>query len=139
MSTSPKSLKEQVRAFIDRIADDLALIETQENKEEILVEYKRTLNCSAAITEVVARHKAIEDEKARQTEAEARRRTAQQNIEMVDAATPGPVILDAPTTTPTPDPEADREYVVVFKVTATREKLRALKQFLIGGGYKYVS
>ena len=35
LSASLKSLKEQAKAFIDRVCDDLALIETQEYKEEI--------------------------------------------------------------------------------------------------------
>ena len=38
LSASMKSLKEQAKAFIDKIIDDLKQIETQECKEEILVE-----------------------------------------------------------------------------------------------------
>ena len=65
LSASLKSLKEQAKAFIDRVSDDLALIDTQEFKSEILVEYKRSLNVSQAITTVSARLKAIEEEKAK--------------------------------------------------------------------------
>ena len=46
LSASMKSLKEQAKQFIDKIVDDLKLIETQEHKTEILVEYKQTLNVS---------------------------------------------------------------------------------------------
>lgn len=46
LSASLKSLKEQAKNFADRISDDLMLIQTQENKAEILVEYKNTLNVS---------------------------------------------------------------------------------------------
>ncbi len=66
LSASMKSLKEQAKAFIDKIADDLNLIETQEHKAEILVEYKQSLNVSKAITNVNDRFKAIEEEKAKQ-------------------------------------------------------------------------
>ncbi len=65
MSDSKKSLKERCAAFVDRITEELALIETQEHKEEILVEYKKSLNVAQAITNVSARHRAIEEERQR--------------------------------------------------------------------------
>lgn len=68
LTASKKSLKEQAKAFIDKIVDDLQLIETQEHKAEILVEYKQTLNVSNAITTVTNRFKAIEEEKKKQEE-----------------------------------------------------------------------
>lgn len=68
LSASMKSLKEQAKSFIDKAVDDLKLIETQEHKAEILVEYKQTLNISQAITSVINRFKAIEEEKKRQEE-----------------------------------------------------------------------
>lgn len=68
LSASMKSLKEQAKSFIDKITDDLKLIETQEHKAEILVEYKQTLNVSNAITTVSNRFKAIEEEKKKQEE-----------------------------------------------------------------------
>ena len=76
LSASLKSLKEQAKAFIDRIGDDLNLIETQEYKAEILVEYKQTLNVSAAISNAINRHKAIEEEKAREAERQQREQAA---------------------------------------------------------------
>ena len=66
LSASMKSLKEQAKQFIDKITDDLKLIETQEHKAEILVEYKQTLNVSQAITMVTNRFKAIEEEKKKE-------------------------------------------------------------------------
>ena len=63
LSASIKSLKEQVNNFFTRICEDLELIETQEHQTEIMVEYKKSLNCSSAITTVNARLKAIEEQK----------------------------------------------------------------------------
>lgn len=71
LSASMKSLKEQVKTFIDKIVDDLNLIETQEHKAEILVEYKQSLNVSQAITAVTNRFKAIEEEKRKQEEKQS--------------------------------------------------------------------
>lgn len=66
LSASEKSLKDDISDFVNRIVSDLSLIETQENKAEIFVEYKQSLNVSQAITSVANRHKAIEKEKAKQ-------------------------------------------------------------------------
>lgn len=135
LSASLKSLKEQAKAFIDRICDDLALIDTQEHKAEILVEYKQTLNASAAITSVTARFKAIEEEKKRQEEAVARKAAEAERIAEIEAQAPAPVISPAEPVEVTPVQE--KEYTLRFAVTATKDKLRELKTFLDNGGYKY--
>lgn len=134
LSASMKSLKEQAKTFIDKICDDLALIDTQEHKAEILVEYKKTLNVSAAITGVTARFKAIEDEKKRIEEAEARRAAEEQRLAEIRAAAPEPVPAPIPEATA---PVEEKKYTLRFTVTATKEKLRELKAFLDNGGYKY--
>lgn len=67
LSTTEKKYKEQCNEFISRIKDDLALIDTQEFKAEIIVEYKLTLNASRAIKTVQDRKESerIESEKIR--------------------------------------------------------------------------
>lgn len=135
LSASMKSLKEQAKSFIDKISDDLALIETQEHKAEILVEYKKTLNVSAAITGVTARFKAIEDEKKRMEEAEERRAAEEQHIAEITSALPEPE--PAPVMPPLEEQPEEKEYTLRFKVTATKDKLRELKTFLDNGGFKY--
>lgn len=154
LSASMKSLKEQAKSFIDKISDDLALIETQEHKAEILVEYKKTLNVSSAITGVTARFKAIEDEKKRMEEAEARRLAEEQRIaEMrkeafseyfnenyVDDDTKEDlnIPVEAPEISAPVEVQAkEKQYTLRFTVTATKDKLRELKTFLDNGGYKY--
>lgn len=134
LSASLKSLKEQAKGFIDRISDDLALIDTQEHKPEILVEYKNTLNCSLAITTVTARHKAIEEQKAREAELEAKRQAQAEAVKKVEAAAPAP--LEPPKQIETEKP-ADPVRTLAFKVTAPVSKLRELKRFLDDGGYTY--
>lgn len=135
LSASLKSLKEQAKDFIDRIADDLALIQTQEHKEEILVEYKKNLNCSQAITAVTARHKAIEEQKAKQAEIEARRQAQAEAIKKVETVASTP--LEPPKQTEIPLAPSDPVRTLSFKVTAPISKLRELKAFLVEGGYQY--
>lgn len=146
LSASMKSLKELAKVFIDKIVDDLALIDIQEHKAEIMVEYKKTLNVSAAITGVNAHFKAIEEEKRRIEEAEARRAAEEQRIAEMEAVA---AVADVPLEAPAPVeqmPEVivpeevqpqEKEYTLRFAVTATKSKLKELKAFLDNGGYTY--
>lgn len=132
LSASLKSLKEQAKDFIDRIESDLKLIETfTDLKAEILVEYKKSLNVSDAITGVKARTKAVQEEQARQ-EAEAEKRAAEaQRVEAIKAAIPEAVAAPAEV-----QPE-EPKLTLRFTVKATKTKLRELKKFLDEGGYTY--
>lgn len=135
LSASLKSLKEQATAFVDRIVSDLALIETfTDLKAEILVEYKKSLNVSDAITGVKARAKAVQEEQARQ-EAEAEKRAAEaQRVEAIKAAIPeAPAAVEAPAEVQQEEPKL----TLRFTVKATRSKLRELKKFLDEGEYEY--
>ena len=138
LSASLKSLKEQAAAFIDRIVSDLALIETfTDLKAEILVEYKKNLNVSDAITGVKARAKAVQEEQARQ-EAEAEKRAAEaQRVEAIKAAIPeAPAAVEAPTEQ-TAAPAPEQKFCIRFTVKGTKEQLIALKKFLNEGEYEY--
>lgn len=146
LSASMKSLKEQAKQFIDKIVDDLKLIETQEHKTEILVEYKQTLNVSQAITSVTNKFKAIEEEKKRQEEIKQKQledaqKIADENIKMQTEETKKALdnfnvthqeILQAPV-----EEKTEEILTLKFTVRGTRTKLRELKQFLESGGYDY--
>ena len=133
LSASKKSLKEQAKAFIDRICDDLNLIDTQEHKDEILYEYKQSLNVSSAITTVVNRYKAIEEAKAREAERIAKEQAEKEaaaKVEKVAETLAPPTPLEVPTV-------EEPILTVQFKVRGTKAKLKALKEFLNNGGYDY--
>ena len=140
LTASVKSLKEQAKAFIDRIMDDLKLIETQEYKEEILVEYKQNLNVSKSIQEVANRHKLLEEEKKKQEELknkqlEEAKRQADISIKEQELATKNALdnfVIEAPKVV-----EQEEILTLSFKVRGTRNKLKELKRFLIEGGYDY--
>lgn len=140
LTASKKNLKEQAKTFIDKIVDDLKLIETQEGKEEILVEYKRNLNVSKSIQEVANRHKLLEEEKKRQEELknkqlEEAQRQADMSIKKQEVATKNALdnfVIEAPKVI-----EQEEILTLKFKVRGTRSKLRELKRFLEDGGYDY--
>lgn len=75
LSTTEKKYREQCDEYVQRVVDDLALIETQECKAEIIVEYRTTLNASRAIKTVQDRKEKerIERERLRLLEIEKRR------------------------------------------------------------------
>ena len=135
LSDSKKSLKERAKDFIDKTVDDLNLIGTQEHKEEILVEYKQSLNVSQSITTVTNRFKAIEEEKKKQEEL-INKRLEEQTKATQEAL--NRFIPEEQKTLQAPVEEKQEEILTLrFTVKATRTKLKELKQFLENGGYEY--
>ena len=137
MTTSKKALKEQVKAFLDKVSDELALIETQAHRDEILVEYKTSLNAARAITLVTERHKAIEAEKRRNEVAQAEALARQQAVSKVEEAVQEFAPPKVESTPPTVEIEGEKTYEVSFRVIGTLPKIKALKEFLVNGGYEY--
>ena len=141
LTASMKSLKEQAKNFIDKIVDDLNLIDTQEHKAEILVEYKQSLNVSQAITTVTNRFKAIEEEKAKQE------RDAELKKEIVEIAKDGDKYAETehvPTIEEIPQMEIEAPIAevqeenfnpfeiknIVMKLTLTDRQYKELLQYL---------
>lgn len=139
LSASMKGLKEQAKSFIDKISEDLKLIETQEHKAEILVEYKETLNVSNAIMTVTNRFKAIEEEKKKEEEQkvnenlEKERKQIENNLQQLANAN----IPQEQPSTAEEIKNTEKIYTITFKVTGTATKLKQLKQYLLDGGYQY--
>lgn len=65
LSTSLKAYKKKAEEFVNRIKDDISLVETMEHQAEIFAEYKRTLNASQAIKEINDRKQREAEEKER--------------------------------------------------------------------------
>lgn len=142
LSASLKSLKEQAKQFIDQRVDDLKLIDTQEHKTEILVEYKQTLNVSNSITSVNNRFKAIEEEKKKQEEL-SKKVFICSSIKDINSEDKG-IINDFVQKSQERDKEVlqapvveEKQYTLKFTVKATKTKLVELKKFLSDGGYIY--
>ena len=134
LTASRKSLKEQVDGFINKIVDDLKLIETQEHKAEILVEYKQNLNISNAITTVMNRFKAVEEEKAKQEQnvnqrLEEERNRIQENLKNLSVG----VDLGSG------ESQTVKMYTIPFKATGTSVQLKSLKDFMEREGIVYES
>jgi hypothetical protein len=127
LSASMKSLKESAKNFIDKIDSDLKLIDTQEHKEEIIIEYKKELNVSKAITDVSDRYKQLEIIKQQEEKKKEIKQQEEQKSEEIKE-----LIVEPPK-----EIKQEKIYELNFKVYGTKEQLVLLKQFLENGGYRY--
>ena len=127
LSASMKSLKEQTLAFIEKIASDLKLIELEEYKEEILLEYNKTLDFANSKLIVIERKKQIEEMQKRQEELARKKAEEEKVIEVVEE------VIEEEITAPElveDEVEEQQMMVVAFQVTATVEQIKELKQWL---------
>lgn len=139
LNSSKISLKKQVKDFIDKVNTDLATISLQEHKEEILVEYKQNgYVLNKALETVLNRLNAIEEEKKKQEEQKIvhiemneKHEITNESYEQLEN------VFNTPLQTPEVEKEKEEILTLKFTVKGTRTKLKALKQFLIDGGYDY--
>lgn len=126
---TPKKLMEQIKLKVDGVAQDMKTIGTMgENAPEIMVEYKKNLDLSLAISVVNERHRRAEEE----------REAVKRHTVTPAARAAGDTVAAAPQVVPKRVEQAAVERLTVsFRVTDTRERLRLLKQFLVSNGYQY--
>lgn len=139
MTITLKKLRETIKAFLDKVMDDIKLIAVQEHKDEILYEYKQTLNVSAAITSVTERYKAIEAEQLERKKAEL---NEQINIKEYEPFTANvPTEVAAPLEEEQPAMADEKIYPLSFTVYGTKTQLKdfalAVKQLINERGLKY--
>lgn len=127
----PKKLREQLEKFALRVGQDVDMILTLENADEILAVYKQTLNATQAIAAVKERHRQIE-----QARAEQERRNA---VKAQEAETARVVEAFAPPVVETQAPLQEELLTCTFTITESLERLKLLKQFLDANGYKYTN
>lgn len=126
LSASMKSLKEQAKAFIEKVASDLKLIELEEYSSEILYEYNKTFDFAQSKIKVVEYHKQLEEIQKQQEIKQEQEKQEEQVIEKVDEiVAPVEVIED------------DELITVSFKVTGTKEQIKKIKELIIEMGVEY--
>jgi len=120
LSASMKSLKEEAKAFIDRVVSDLNVIDTQENKIEILVLFKETLDLNNAIMIVKNRKEREARELESQSQVQEIKEVEAEKIQVVET-------LTAPK-------EDEQVYSMTFTVQGTKTQLKDLKNYLVERG-----
>jgi len=119
LSASMKSLKEQALAFIERVVNDLKLIEMENFRDEILYEYNQNFNFVDSKTIVLERHKALDEIKEQEEVKEIKEQEDQKVEEVIEEITAPKEIIE------------DTDIITVqFTVTSTKEKILKLKEYL---------
>ena len=136
LSASIKSLKEQTKAFCERISNDLKLIDLEEYKDEIVIEYLKNLDFAKSKMLVVERHRKLEEIKKREEELKAQQEQEQEIVEKVEEVVeeikPPVEIIDVEAQ------EVEEIFTATFTVKTTKAKLKALKNFMESEGIEYV-
>lgn len=143
LSASLRSLKAACESFLDRIVEERSSIETMDDADEILVEYRRNgFSLSGAVNTVAQRHEAqrMEQERRERMAAEraAREEALRHTEQVIEEETKNAEVF-APPVQEEPPKDEPKVYSTVFRVTGTMEQLRALKNYLVEGGFNYES
>lgn len=142
LTVSMKSLKMQAREYLDRIDSDLKMIDTLDNADEVLAEYRVLLNVTEAVRVVADRNKRVEDERIRRLAEEESRRAREAAEKAVDEAIKENEVAVTPTVSMAPEEQEEAQEKILttaFKVSGTLTMLKELKAFLVNGGYKFES
>lgn len=121
LSASMKSLKEQALAFIEKVDTDLKLIDLEENyRNEILLEYQKTLDFSKAKLIVLNRHIEMDKLEKQKVQQEEKQKEEEKVAEKVEEIIEPPKEII----------EEDEIIEVQFKVKDTKAKIVKLREFM---------
>ena len=160
LTCTPKAMKTAITQSVTKIVRDCAALEENPDRDEIMVEYQKSLDLGSACQIVQQRHKqleaqrrAAEERRARQQaqqeaeakakaaiEAEAAKRAVEQPAPPHEVATPPQAEspAQAPAAAPAPAAaRAEKKYLAKFAVTGTLPQLKALKAFMEKEGMQY--
>ena len=127
LSASMKSLKEQAKEFIEKVANDLKLIELEEYSSEILYEYNKCFDYVSAKTIVLERHKQLEKIQKQQEQKQNIEQQENQIVKNVEEA----IEIIAPV-------EVEEELQTYqFEVKATKEQIKKIIELMKELGVEY--
>lgn len=137
LSTSVTSLEKELNDFFDKVKNDLAVIETNTNKERVLVKYMQDLDLSNAIVTVDREIKQEEELKAKQEaqlqamqETLNQAETLQENLKKVDVELKPKEVEKAV-------PVESKLITMSFTVTGTKEQLIGVREYMKGNNIEY--
>lgn len=137
-SKTPKKLREQLVQFVVRVAESVERINSLEYSNEIMVEFKKTLDASVAIFTIQERYRRIEEQRLEKKSVEADKsaqETAERKVEESYQK-----YLKPPTEAIKPPYADDNEIIprcTFTAINATRSQLRKLKEFMNEEGIQY--
>ena len=127
LSTSEKSLKDNALAFIERVANEVKLIELEETSSNLLYEYKQNgFDLTKAKLTLIERQKQIEELAKQREEVQEVIQEEVKVEEVVETITAPKEVI-----------EEDEMLECQFKVKGTLEQIKAIKNFLNELGVSY--
>ena len=132
-----KSYKQQAKDYLDNICKDLKMIETLEDADAVMAQYRECLNVTEAISLVNYRKQRIVEERARREAEAAAKEAKAEHDAQVDAALEKTVALP---TVEVPIAEVEKEDVkeeilqakyLGFEIFGTLEQMKALKAHMV--------
>ena len=132
LSDNATALKKKADEFLNRIEEDLKAINCHPDRDELMAEYRNTLNLPAAMTAVSQRHEEIERAKVARIKIEAEQAMKQIPLHKVPDDIPDDIPEDIPEVTKPAGPE---RYILI--VTATPDQMAKLNNWLRFNGYEY--
>ena len=128
-SKSDNKLMIEITDFINLVSSHIRAIDTypEEQRNDIMVEYKKSLNLADAVIKVQDRYKALEEEKARQEALKAFKAEEEKVVEKVEEVI-APVEV-----------KEEKKYTASFQVRGTIDQLKDLKRFMEERGIEYVT
>ena len=127
LSTSEKSLKENALAFIERVANEVKLIEMEETPSNLLYEYKQNgFDLTKAKLTLIERQKQIEELAKQREEVQEVIKEEVKVEEVVETITAPKEVI-----------EEDEILECQFKVKGTLEQIKTIKNFLNELGVEY--
>lgn len=135
LSSSLKALKEQIKEFIDRVLEDIQIINAQSDADEIMVEYKQTLNASNAITTVLNRKEMLKREQEIKEKQVEEREKIQKDLSKFEDMSKE--VLEAPKEEIIGCKEL-KLHSCTFTIKATMEQLKALKEYFNENGIEII-
>lgn len=121
-----KKTKDAVEDFINKIVDDIKLINSQQYVDEIMIEYKKDLNVSKAITDVNNRHVELDKIQEQKESEKEQKLTDEVMLNKIES-------LSAPKIETQIDTQTENEELISisFKVIGTRDKVtKYVKDFV---------
>lgn len=131
LSASEKSLKDKIVEFCKRIAEDIKAINSLNNNDEVLLEYKNNgFNFASAVQLVNWRNEQLNKIKIQQEELSSQRLEEEKVVENVNTLCSAPIEIQE---------ENDEENIieVSFTIKSTKEKILKLKNYLKEEGIDY--
>lgn len=128
-SDTEAKIKSAISEKVDKILDDLKLIATHEHPDEILYEYKNSLNAINAIVNVMERHKALDKVEKAEANSAVPAETTMTEDDILDAVMADMEVKDVPKMVVFEKPKKEFKFKIYLDEDEYAEFLKVIGKF----------